>query len=270
MAVTLTSCATASALLLLPRRSCDASSVCRSRRWQRAASRRDDSGPRLELPGERWPPPAAADDGKRTRRVDTAAAVGDAPYGGSKGQGSLWMVFLSTAVAVWGSFEFGTCVGYSAPTQARIMSDIGLSNSQVPVFISEIAPKDIRGGLTTSNQVSSSGTFLGCFLTGLSFYFKVYYAAYSVGMGPVPWVIMSEIFSIDMKAIAGSLVTLFSWIGSFGISYSFTFLMDWNPAGTFFLFSAASLVTVLFVARLVPETKGRTLEEIQVLLKAST
>ncbi|KAL6593788.1 hypothetical protein ACP70R_048689 [Stipagrostis hirtigluma subsp. patula] len=75
----------------------------------------------------------------------------------------------------------------------------------------------------------------------------VYYAAYSVGMGPVPWVIMSEIFSIDMKAIAGSFVTL----------------------GTFFLFSAASLVTLLFVARLVPETKGRTLEEIQESLKAS-
>ncbi|PWZ54090.1 Sugar transporter ERD6-like 16 [Zea mays] len=59
----------------------------------------------------------------------------------------------------------------------------------------------------------------------------VYYAAYSVGMGPVPWVIMSEIFSIDMKAIAGGFVTLASWIGSFAISYSFNFLMDWNPAG---------------------------------------
>jgi MFS transporter, SP family, ERD6-like sugar transporter len=48
------------------------------------------------------------------------------------------------------------------------------------------------------------------------------------------------------------------------LSYSFLF------AGTFFLFSAASLVTVPFVARLVPETKGKTLEEIQELLKAST
>jgi len=88
-------------------------------------------------------------------------------------------------------------------------------------------------------------------------------------MGPVPWIIMSEIFSINMKAIAGGLVTLVSWIGSFAISYSFNFLMDWNPAGTFFLFSAASLVTILFVAKLVPETKGRTLEEIQALLQAS-
>jgi SP family sugar porter-like MFS transporter len=106
-----------------------------------------------------------------------------------------------------------------------------------------------RSGRRALLLVSASGTFLGCFLTGLSFYFKaqgvyaqlvptlalygisVYYAAYSVGMGPVPWVIMSEIFSIEIKAIAGSLVTLVSWIGSFAISYSFNFLMDWNSAG---------------------------------------
>jgi hypothetical protein len=40
-----------------------------------------------------------------------------------------------------------------------------------------------------------------------------------------------QIFSIEMKAIAGSLVTLVSWIGSFVISYSFSFLMEWNSAG---------------------------------------
>ncbi|KAM0822419.1 hypothetical protein ACQ4PT_071503 [Festuca glaucescens] len=156
---------------------------------------------------------------------------------------------------------------------------------QIPITLFGALLMD-RSGRRALLLVSSSGTFLGCFLTGLSFYFKAqglytelvptlalygilaYYAAYSIGMGPVPWVIMSEIFSIDMKATAGSLVTLVSWIGSFAISYSFGFLMDWNSAGTFFLFSAASLVTVLFVARLVPETKGRTLEEIQESLKA--
>lgn len=40
-----------------------------------------------------------------------------------------------------------------------------------------------------------------------------------------------QIFSIDMKAIGGSLVTLVSWLGSFAISYSFSFLMDWSSAG---------------------------------------
>uniref|UniRef100_M8AM12 Sugar transporter ERD6-like 16 n=1 Tax=Aegilops tauschii TaxID=37682 RepID=M8AM12_AEGTA len=158
---------------------------------------------------------------------------------------------------------------------------------QIPITLLGALLMD-RSGRRTLLLVSSSGTFVGCFLTGLSFYFKAqglytqlvptlalygilaYYVAYSIGMGPVPWVIMSEIFSINMKGIAGSLVTLVSWVGSFVISYSFSFLMDWNSAGTFFLFSAASLVTVLFVARLVPETKGRTLEEIQESLMAGT
>lgn len=96
-----------------------------------------------------------------------------------------------------------------------------------------------------------------------------------------------------MKGSAGSLVTLVSWLGSWIVSYAFNFLMDWNSAGnatkfslpnsvwtgmretlshissyfplpgTFFMFSCISGVTILFVAKLVPETKGRTLEEIQ-------
>jgi hypothetical protein len=41
-----------------------------------------------------------------------------------------------------------------------------------------------------------------------------------------------QIFSINMKAIGGSLVTLVSWLGSFAISYSFSFLMDWSSAGS--------------------------------------
>nr|ADW40547.1 vacuolar monosaccharide symporter 1 [Saccharum hybrid cultivar Q117] len=151
---------------------------------------------------------------------------------------------------------------------------------QIPITLFGAILMD-RSGRRVLLMVSASGTFLGCFLTGVSFYLKaqgllpewvptlalsgilVYIGAYSIGMGPVPWVVMSEIFSINMKAIGGSLVTLVSWLGSFAISYSFSFLMDWSSAGTFFMFSAASLVTVLFVAKLVPETKGRTLEEIQ-------
>ncbi|KAL6878321.1 hypothetical protein ACP4OV_012491 [Aristida adscensionis] len=151
---------------------------------------------------------------------------------------------------------------------------------QIPITLFGAILMD-RSGRRVLLMVSASGTFLGCFMTGISFYLKaqglvpelvpalalsgilVYIGAYSIGMGPVPWVVMSEIFSINMKAIGGSLVTLVSWSGSFAISYSFSFLMDWSSAGTFFMFSTASLITILFVARLVPETKGRTLEEIQ-------
>ncbi|GLT90370.1 hypothetical protein SLE2022_083070 [Rubroshorea leprosula] len=82
-------------------------------------------------------------------------------------------------------------------------------------------------------------------------------------MGGVPWVIMSEIFSINIKVSAGSLATLVSWFGSWIIAYTFTFLFEWSSAGTFFIFAGICAAGTLFIAKLVPETKGRALEEIQ-------
>ncbi|XP_027164934.1 sugar transporter ERD6-like 16 isoform X1 [Coffea eugenioides] len=130
-------------------------------------------------------------------------------------------------------------------------------------------------------MVSASGTFIGCFLTGASFYLKgqnlllewvpllavsgvlIYIAAFSIGMGAVPWVIMSEIFPINVKGAAGSLVVLVNWIGAWAVSFTFNFLMSWSSTGTFFIYAGFCVLTVLFVARLVPETKGKTLEEVQ-------
>ncbi|KAK7397245.1 hypothetical protein VNO78_18412 [Psophocarpus tetragonolobus] len=132
--------------------------------------------------------------------------------------------------------------------------------------------------------ISASGTCLGCFLAGLSFFLQdlhkwkevspilalfgvlVYTGSFSLGMGGIPWVIMSEIFPINVKGSAGSLVTLVSWLCSWIVSYAFNFLMSWSSAGTFFIFSSICSFTILFVAKLVPETKGRTLEEVQASL----
>ncbi|EXC16582.1 Sugar transporter ERD6-like 7 [Morus notabilis] len=91
----------------------------------------------------------------------------------------------------------------------------------------------------------------------------LYIGSYSVGMGAVPWVMMSEIFSINIKGQAGSLATLMNWFGAWFYSYSFNFLMAWSSYGTFILYAAINALAILFIITVVPETKGKTLEQIQ-------
>ncbi|KAJ7008404.1 hypothetical protein NC653_007161 [Populus alba x Populus x berolinensis] len=129
--------------------------------------------------------------------------------------------------------------------------------------------------------VSASGLILGCIITAISFYLKVnelatksvpaltltgillYIGSFSAGMGAVPWVIMSEIFPINIKGVAGSLATLVNWFGAWAISYTYNYLMSWSSYGTFILYAAINALAIVFVVTVVPETKGRTLEQIQ-------
>lgn len=168
----------------------------------------------------------------------------------------------------------------SAGFSSSSMGNILMGSIQVPITGLGAYLMD-KTGRRPLLMASASGTFLGTFLTGLSFYFRgqvihmewvpalalsgilVYMGAFSIGMGAIPWVIMSEIFPINIKGLAGSLVTLVSWFGSWIMTYAFSFLMSWSASGTFFLFAGVCASTVLFVARFVPETKNRTLEEIQ-------
>ncbi|XP_021800831.1 sugar transporter ERD6-like 16 [Prunus avium] len=156
---------------------------------------------------------------------------------------------------------------------------------QVPITMVGATLID-KSGRRPLIMVSATGTFLGCFLAGTSFFLKgygllldwvpiiavtgvlTYIASFSIGMGAVPWVIMSEIFPIHVKGAAGSLVVLVNWLGAWAISYTYNFLVSWSSSRTYYIYSGFSLLTILFVAKLVPETKGKTLEEIQACINA--
>lgn len=86
---------------------------------------------------------------------------------------------------------------------------------------------------------------------------------FSLGMGPIPWVIMSEILPINIKGLAGSVATLSNWFFSFVVTMTANLLLTWSSGGTFTIYMVVSVFTVVFAAIWVPETKGRALEEIQ-------
>uniref|UniRef100_A0A9I9D823 Major facilitator superfamily (MFS) profile domain-containing protein n=1 Tax=Cucumis melo TaxID=3656 RepID=A0A9I9D823_CUCME len=129
--------------------------------------------------------------------------------------------------------------------------------------------------------VSASGLVLGCTLDAIAFYLRenklaiqaaplltvagvlVYIGSFSIGMGPVPWVVMSEIFPINIKGLAGSMATLTNWFGAWACSYTFNFLMAWSSYGTFLIYAVVNAMAIGFVVLIVPETKGKSLEQIQ-------
>jgi hypothetical protein len=84
-----------------------------------------------------------------------------------------------------------------------------------------------------------------------------------MAMGPIPWVLCSEIFPAKMRGRAMSVATFSIWLGCFVIVQTSPALMRLSPAAAFFFYGACSLATFLFVLLVVPETKGRSLEEIE-------
>lgn len=91
-----------------------------------------------------------------------------------------------------------------------------------------------------------------------------YVAFFAVSFGTVAYVIISEIFPTRVRGAAASIATFALWGGNFFVSQFFPILVDEiGSSATFYLFAGVCAVALLFVLTLVPETKGRTLEQIE-------
>lgn len=91
----------------------------------------------------------------------------------------------------------------------------------------------------------------------------LYVAAFSMAMGPLPWVICSEIFPDGLRGRAMSVATFFIWGAALAVSQTFPQFKAFMGEGpTFGFYAVCSLLTLLFVLFFLPETKGRSLEEI--------
>ncbi|CAN7064908.1 unnamed protein product [Brassica oleracea var. botrytis] len=71
--------------------------------------------------------------------------------------------------------------------------------------------------------------------------------SFSLGMGPIPWLIMSEILPVNIKGLAGSIATLANWFFSWLITMTANLLLAWSSGGTFTLYAVVCAFTVVFV-----------------------
>ena len=92
-------------------------------------------------------------------------------------------------------------------------------------------------------------------------------ASFACSMGPVLWVVISEIFPGEIRAMASSLAIMSLWIGAFFVSLTFpSMLSGWGGGYSFLFYACCNLISFFFVWKFIPKTKGKSLEEITELL----
>uniref|UniRef100_A0A3Q2G0X0 Solute carrier family 2, facilitated glucose transporter member 8 n=1 Tax=Cyprinodon variegatus TaxID=28743 RepID=A0A3Q2G0X0_CYPVA len=96
-------------------------------------------------------------------------------------------------------------------------------------------------------------------------------SCFAIGWGPIPWLIMSEVIPIRVRGFAGAAVVLSNWGMAFIVTKSFQDMMNLlTSAGTFWLFSCMCFLNIIFTVILVPETKGKTLEQIEAIFRGTS
>ncbi len=121
-----------------------------------------------------------------------------------------------------------------------------------------------------------AGMIVCLFGVGLCYYYQLfkgpwllicilgYIASFASSLGPVPWVIMSEIFPTKLRGLAMSFATVILWVGVLLITQLTPVLLEkLGGAFTFWLFMVNAVILLLFTWKMIPETRRRTLEEIE-------
>jgi sugar porter (SP) family MFS transporter len=161
----------------------------------------------------------------------------------------------STSVALWANVVIGF---------------VNLLGTVIALYvIDKLGRKSLlmiaSGGMGLSLAVLGAVFFLQPSAAGLVLSMILCYVAFfAVGMGPGVWVLMSELFPTKIRARAMAIATVSLWIACMLISLTFLSLVSAiSAAGAFWVYAAMCVVTFVFVWRVTPETKGRTLEQIE-------
>jgi sugar porter (SP) family MFS transporter len=199
------------------------------------------------------------------------------------------VMIIGIALAVFQQITGINTIIYYAPT---LLSSAGLGNSAallanvvngaVNVLMTIVAIRLLdRTGRRPLLLGGTTGMAVGMLVVALTFaigggqlhggtaYIAIaglllYTGSFAVGLGPVFWLLISEIYPVKIRGQAMSVATMANWGANFVVTISFlTLLSAIGNAGTFFLFAGLSILALAYFQRQVPETKNRSLQEIE-------
>ena len=182
---------------------------------------------------------------------------------------------INTVIYYAPSLLKGAGLGSSASLLANVV------NGAVNVLMTIVAIRLLdRTGRRPLLLIGTAGMVVGMLVTACAFIggntlhggtayvaivgLLIYTGSFAVGLGPVFWLMIAEIYPLRIRGQAMSVATLANWGANFVVTISFlTLLNAITPKGVFFLFAFLTLIALIYFAKRVPETKGRSLEQIE-------
>lgn len=161
--------------------------------------------------------------------------------------------------AIWVSVGIGVVNFVSTIVATMIMDRFG--RKQLLIFGSVV--------MTVALAILSVMNFVGdvsALAVPTMILIAFYILGFAVSWGPIAWVLVGEIFPLSVRGIGSSFGSAANWLGNFIVSQFFLMLLDAfgnNVGGPFAIFGVFAALSIPFVLRFVPETKGKSLEQIE-------
>lgn len=192
------------------------------------------------------------------------------------------LMFFSQVTGINVIMYFGNQVfkeaGYSVGFSYALQMFVGFANIAFTVFalwkidqwgrkpllkfgtVSIFITLTLIGTLFALKSHGFGGTLL---LNLLPILIVLFIASFAMSWGPIPWVVVSEIFPTRIRGRAASLGTMTIWISCFLVVQTFPWLREKAPELSFAIYAGFMLPALIFIWRYLPETKGRSLEELE-------
>ncbi len=193
------------------------------------------------------------------------------------------VIFVGIMLSVFQQFVGINAVLYFAPrifesmgmgnpmTQTVLMGVINITFTLVAIFtVEKLGRKPLLITGSLGMALGALGVALADAMPGVPgivgvVSVMVYSASFMFSWGPICWVLISEIFPNTIRGAAVAIAVAFQWISNFIVSSTFVPMYTWSPAFTYGMYCFFCLLAAFFVWKLVPETKGKTLEDMTTL-----